>query len=94
MDASEFVALLAIVTLPVAVPAAVGAKLTVSFTLDPGATVVDPENPLRLKPEPLMVACETVTAPVPVFVRETVWEADDPTRVFANVRLPVLSESR
>lgn len=77
-----------------AVPTAVGVKLTVRFTLDPAATAVDPESPLKLKPEPLMVACETVTAPVPVFVRETVWDADDPTKVFANVRLPALSESR
>jgi len=94
MVASEFVALLAMLRPPVVVPAAVGVKLTVSVRLDPAATVVEPEKPLRLNPEPLTAACEIMTAPVPEFVKETARDVEDPTIVFANVRLLVLSESR
>jgi len=46
----------------------VGANLTASETLWPGARVVAPEKPLTLNPEPAAVTCEMVTEPVPVLV--------------------------
>src|ERR1700693_5894945 len=63
----EFVALLAIVTLPVTLPVDVGAKLTVSATDCPAVSVSVDATPLALKPAPDIVTCEIVTIEFPVF---------------------------
>jgi len=70
--AGELVALLTTVRLPVTVPMVLGAKLTVSIRLFPAVSVTVPVRPLSANPEPVRVAWEMVTAPVPLFVREIV----------------------
>lgn len=67
----EFVALLTTLRLPVVLPAALGAKLTVRTKLWPAARVMAPVKPLTLNPAPMIAACETFTLPVPVLVSET-----------------------
>jgi len=54
--AGELVALLTTERLPVALPATVGAKVTVNVALWPAATVRGRERPLTLKPVPLTLA--------------------------------------
>ena len=70
--AGELVAVLATETLPEALPATVGAKVTVKLVVWPAVRVRGSESPLMLKPAPVTVACETVTVPVPLLVRVTV----------------------
>ncbi len=65
------VALLTIETLPVTVPTAVGAKVTLRSALFPAVKVRGRDSPLMLKPVPVTVACEMVTVAVPVLVRIT-----------------------
>ena len=64
----ELVAVLITLTPPETLPVAVGAKLTASEMLWPGASVVAPDKPLTLNPGPVAVTCEMVTEPVPLFV--------------------------
>jgi hypothetical protein len=92
--AGELVALLVTVRLPVTLPTAVGAKLTLSGRLLPAAIETVPERPLTVNPVPEMLSDETLTAPVPVFVSVTVCEAELPTSVFAKLRLLVLLDSK
>lgn len=94
MVAGELAALLITVRLPVTLPTAVGAKLTVRGRLFPAARETDPAKPLTANPVPEMVADVTVTAPVPAFVSVTVCEAELPTSVFAKPRLLALLESK
>jgi hypothetical protein len=68
MERVEFEALLVRVTLPVGVPAVVGANTTLNDLLAPAARVNGTVMPLRLNPVPVAVACETVTLDPPVFV--------------------------
>lgn len=81
------VALLVTVTLPVTLPTAAGAKMTLKEVLCPAATVTG--NPIedRLKPVPLAVTCEMVTLAFPVLLIVTVCVALVPV-----VRLPKLKE--
>ncbi|MGC1687901.1 MAG: hypothetical protein WA734_19890 [Candidatus Acidiferrales bacterium] len=83
--AGEFVALLAMLTLPVAAPADVGLYTTVKVAVWPAATVtLDPT--LALKPLPDAVAPEITTFEFPVFVSVT------PTDVLEfTVTLPKLT---
>jgi hypothetical protein len=62
-------ALLANATLPLTLPLACGAKVTVNGVLCPGESVRGKVKPLTLKPAPLAVAPDTVTAVPPEFVR-------------------------
>jgi len=94
MVAGELVAVLTTVRLPVTLPTAVGAKLTLSDRLLPAARETDPDKPLTANSLPEIAADETVTAPVPVFVTVTDCEAELPTSVFAKLRLLVLLESK
>jgi len=48
-------------TLPVLLPAEVGAKLTLTLVLCPGARVSGRTKPVMLKAEPLRLAADTVT---------------------------------
>ena len=59
--------------LPVAVPAELGAKRTLSVALDPGWRAVGTANPLMLKPAPETLAAVIVNAAFPEFVRITCW---------------------
>ena len=55
-------------TLPVGVPAACGAKLTLKVKLCPALMVNGTVTPLMLYPVPLTVTCETVIADPPVLL--------------------------
>jgi hypothetical protein len=66
------VALLAMAMLPVAFPAAAGAKVAVNVALCPLVSVVGRVGPVKLNPVPLADACDMVTLEVPLFVTVTV----------------------
>ena len=66
--------MLLIVTSPLLVPEALGAKDTVKFAACDAASVSGTEMPLNLYPVPLIVALEMVTLLPPVFFTCTVCE--------------------
>ena len=66
----EFVALLATFTLPLTLPAVLGAHVTSTVADCPGASV-EPLIPLVVIPAPLMVTPDTVTFELPVFFSST-----------------------
>jgi len=82
-----------IVTVPVALPPAVGAKETVNVVFWAGFSVSGVVMPLSWNPAPLMLACETLTAVPPVFVRVTPMDAVEPTSTLPKASLDGLSES-
>jgi hypothetical protein len=67
----ELVALLRIEALPVTLPAAVGAKVTLKSVFCPADRVRGRVGPLILKPVPVTESWGMVTLPVPVLVRIT-----------------------
>jgi len=83
----ELLALLAIVTLPVALPVDVGVRLTVNVTDCPAVKVVFDATPLALYPDPEAVTCEMVTLEFPVFVSVTFCELVLPTVTFPKLKL-------
>jgi hypothetical protein len=83
----EFVAVLAIVTLPVTLPADVGAKVTVSAIDCPAVSVCADVTPVVLKPAPDIVTCEIVTLEFPEFVSVTFCELVLPTVTLLKLRL-------
>jgi hypothetical protein len=85
--AGELLALLATETLPLALPEAVGAKVTLSVAVCPGVSVVFALTPLALYPVPLVLTPEIVTFEFPVFVRATLKTLLLPTFTFAKSRL-------
>lgn len=82
-------ALLVRVTLPVGVPAVVGANTTLNDLLAPAARVNGRVTPFILNPVPVAAACEIVTLDPPVFVTvsDSVWF--DPTRTLPKLKLGV-----
>jgi len=68
-----FVASESIITLPVEVPADVGANLTLKVALCPGVSVAGVVNPEMLKSAGATVACEMVAFMPPVFFTVSVW---------------------
>ena len=60
-------ALLVTVMLPVALPADVGANVTVKVAFVPALIVAGTEKPLTLNPGPVMAASVTLSAALPVF---------------------------
>ena len=56
------------VTLPLALPAESGVKVTLKVALCPAVSVAGVEIPLTVKPVPLMPTCDTVNVDPPVFV--------------------------
>jgi len=66
----EFVALLVIVTLPVALPLPAGANVTFIVAV-PGARICPVETPLGVKPAPETLMFEMVTLEFPEFVSVT-----------------------
>jgi hypothetical protein len=89
----ESVALLVIVILPVAAPAAVGVNVALNDVLCPAARVKGNESPLRLKPAPAILACVIVTSAVPLLLRETVLLLLLPTTTSPNAMLAGLAAS-
>jgi hypothetical protein len=67
----ELPALLTTETPPVALPAAVGAKVTLNDALCPAARVSGTEIPLLVKPVPVTLTWEMLTLPLPEFVSVT-----------------------
>lgn len=63
----EFGPLFTIETLPLTLPADVGANLAVNEVLNPAPSVTGVVIPLMLKPVPDAVACEIVRLAVPEF---------------------------
>jgi len=81
------------VTVPLALPPAVGAKETVNDVFCAGFSVSGVVMPLSWNPVPLMLACDTLTAVPPVLVRVTLTEAVEPTSTLPNASLDGLRES-
>ena len=71
MESGEFEALLRIVTLPMTLPVAAGAKVTFSVTICPGVMICPLETPEAVKPAPEIVTLETVILTVPEFLSVT-----------------------
>src|ERR1700722_20059699 len=71
-------ALLVIETLPVALPSAVGAYVTVNCVLAPALTDFGAVR-LVVKPVPEIVAAVVFSVPLPLFVTVTVWFELPPT---------------
>jgi hypothetical protein len=85
-----FVALLVIVTLPVALPVLFGENSIVSTADCPATIVVPLLIPAALNPVPLILTADTVTLLFPVFVTVT-FELDElPTTMFPKFTLVVL----
>lgn len=92
--AVEFVEeLLLIVSDPATAPVVIGAACTFSVTDFCGLSVSGKVAPLTVKPAPLTVAEEIVTAAVPVEVSVTGSIALDPTVTLPKFRLAGLTES-
>lgn len=87
---TEFVALEAIVTLPVATPAAVGWNDTLKLALCPAANVMGADSPLMLNPDPATAVCEIVMLVDPVLVRVSDRLSLVPTGTVPKLRLPEL----
>jgi len=86
MVSGEFVALLATIILPVALPAAAGAKVAVRVAVCPGVKII-PETPVALKPAPDTLTLEIVMLEFPAFVSVT-----DCALLFGKVTLPKFKE--
>ena len=75
IEIGEFGALLTTCTIPEALPLVVGAKTTLNVLFAPALIVIGkPLMPLRLKPVPLTLTCETDTEAEPVFDKVIVCE--------------------
>jgi hypothetical protein len=90
--AGELGALLIIETAPRTLPVDCGVYCTLKFPLWPGVNVIGSAKPLKLKPAPVTVACETVKFAVPLFLSCTVCEfafpvTTEPKLALAGVRL-------
>jgi hypothetical protein len=75
------------VTLPLALPAVCGAKVTLNEVLCPGVRVTGVVIPEMLKPVPEAFTCEMVTLSPPVFCTVSVWLRVWSTVTLVNVRL-------
>lgn len=85
--AGEPVALLVIETLPLALPAEVGANCAVNEVFAPALIVAGTARPLMLKPAPDALAAVIVNAALPVLVNVTVCGELPPTFTFPNATL-------
>jgi hypothetical protein len=71
IEAGEFEALLATETLPVTLPVAAGAKVTLRVTTCPGVMICPLDNPIHVKPGPEIVTFEIVMLELPELVNVT-----------------------
>ena len=85
--AGEFVELLATFTLPLTNPATLGANVTSTVVLCPGAIVVPLVPPVVVIPVPLIVIPESVSDELPVFFSVTGKVFDAPTFSFPKLKL-------
>lgn len=85
--------LIASETLPLALPAAFGAKATLKVLDCPAARFIGALKPLREKSLPETVACETTTPTLAEFVTVTFWALLEPTVTFPKFTLDGFSVS-
>ena len=83
----EFPALEVMAKLPVTAPPAVGENFVLKLTLWPAVSVVGKVKPLRLNPEPVVLAAEIVTLVPPELVRVSVREPLLPVVTLPKPRL-------
>lgn len=86
-------ALLVTLTEPVSLPAAFGLKITLKVVFCPSLRVTGVPVPVRLKPLPVALICETVTLEFPELVTVTLCVAEDPALTFPKAMLVVLNVS-
>ncbi len=91
--AGEFVALLATLTLPDALPGAVGANCALKVLDCPGARENGKVKPLMAKPAPVTLPCEIFKLAVPELVKVTVWALAVPTITFPKLTVLGVIES-
>ncbi len=87
-DASELT-----VTVPLALVAEVGEKMTLKVVLWPAVSVIEEVDPLTLNPVPLTVICEIVTLALPEFVIVSANDLFCPTVTLPKLRLVALLAS-
>jgi hypothetical protein len=92
--AGEFVALLAIVTLPARAPAAAGEYVTSNVAVCPGVRIRPAETPLAVKPAPVRLTLEMVRLELPVLESVTSRVLLAPVDTFPKVRLVGLALRR
>ena len=92
MLVGELGASLVSVTLPLVVPAACGAKVTVKAIDVPAGRLTGKVSPLRLNPVPVTAACEMVKVAVPALEAVTICEALLPTPIFPKLNAAGLKE--
>jgi hypothetical protein len=80
-------ALLAIETLPVALPAAVGENFAVNDVLCPAVSVCGVARPVMLNPVPDALPCEIATLAVPEFFKVTLTDPLEPTSKLPKLML-------
>ena len=89
----EPVAVLVTVTVPEALPADVGLKITPKANCCPAVNVTGVPAPLRLNPVPLSAICEIVTLEFPELVTVTLCVEEEPVFTLPNPRLELLNDS-
>jgi hypothetical protein len=91
--AGEFVALLAIVTVPVTAPADVGSNVMLSVAVWLGVNTNPAATPLALNPAPVTPTLEIVTFEFPLFVSVTVCDVLVPSVTFPKLTVVGLAPS-
>lgn len=71
IESGEFAAVLITDAIPVAFPATVGANVTLKLAACPADNVTIGAEPFRVKPLPVTLTWEMLTAALPVFVSVT-----------------------
>ena len=71
MESGEFAAVLTTDALPESLPATVGVNVTLKLAVCPADNVTRGAEPLRVKPVPVTLTWEMLTAALPVFVSVT-----------------------
>lgn len=87
MESGEFAAVLTTDALPESLPATVGVNVTLKLAVCPADNVTRGAEPLRVKPVPVTLTWEMLTAALPVFVSVTLCVA-----LALRAWLPKLSE--
>lgn len=94
MLVGEFVALLAMLTVPLTAPAADGSNATVKVAVCDGSSTRPEDTPLAVKPAPpLVVTPEIVTFEFPLLVSVTLKELVVPSFTLPKLKLVGLAES-
>ena len=91
--ASELVALLVTVAVPVRIPVAAGVKVTFSIAVCPGVKICPVETPLAVYPAPEILTLEMVTFEFPALVIVAPRTLLPPRLTFPKLRLVALAAS-